>query len=182
MMPQPRYLPAILVTFSDDMPEEVRSTIEAFVMANLDILPAWTTQLHVYWERELSMAEVKPRPDYRRASMAVGAGWLEASDSYRRRVIVHELAHVQLAPLHIFAAHLCDLAGKDNPALDAEIREQLRVALEQTTSDVEDLLLRLIDRGDGKPQQGPLRTSAGSFEHGFPMRLGADDVTHGGRR
>jgi hypothetical protein len=163
--PLPRIMPSVLVTF--DVPDEVRESVEAHVMSNLDVLPNWIVQLHVIFDKEISIAEIRPLSEYRRALLSFGPGWLEATVSYRRRTIVHEFMHVQLAPLHRYAARVIDIAGKGNDALDLELREQLRIALEQTTSDLEALTVRLLDRGDGTDQEAAA-TSTLPQEHGMP--------------
>lgn len=175
MKMQPRYLPAITLTIDDGMPDEMRAGVEAHIMSNLDLLPAWTIALHTDYDRNVMMAEIRPRPDYRRGALTIGGGWLEASESYRRRTIMHEFMHMHLAPLHHLAAELVDIAGKGNDALDSRLREDLRRALEQTTSDVEDLVHRLVQRGDGQPQEGPVMTSASPLERGSPRGPGPTD-------
>lgn len=172
-----RTLASIIV--ANFLPDEISPSVMGYVDSHLDLLPGWVVELDVLWDDEFdAIAKMRPHVDYRRGKLTIGPSWVNASEKMRRRTIIHEFVHVQLGPLHILACRLLDIAGKNNDALDTELREQLRTALEQTTVDTTSLVERLLDHIERTPEAAtPASPVLSASAHGSGRRL---DAANGG--
>ena len=130
------------------MPPEVRDAVDRDLPPLLTLLPGWVTDLLVTWDGEdnENALRVHAAVEYRRATIYVCAGWLGEVPAERRRIMLHELAHLPTVALADFARRLVD--GLENPERKADLTETLRLLLEGATCDIAEMMLVAAAQGD----------------------------------
>lgn len=146
-------MPGTRVTYDIEIPAELQDGIVRQVEENVDILPAWCLSLYVLWDTEQEpgcAAAVEPNLAYRRAALRIGPKWPQNTDPYRREIIVHEFLHAHDWPLVKLLHDMADMLEKnyDAPVLAARLRDEIATAREQATTDLTELVVRLLKRGD----------------------------------
>jgi hypothetical protein len=148
-----RIMPGVRVTYALDFPPELIDNVRYHVERNLDILPAWVLSLYVDYDtsqKQGCAAAVEPDVRYRRAALHIAPEWPTDTESYRDEIIVHEFLHAHSWPL----VEVCsDGAQIIEESFDAKIvanrlRDAMRTAMEQITTDLTELVMRHIKRGD----------------------------------
>lgn len=120
----------------DAMPPEIRKAAEPIINRYAWLLPTWCHVLTVGYENTAdtsSVATCDAEPEYRQARIAINQAWLEQSAGDRRAALVHELAHLVVAPLAKFAESMVEKLF--NEPAKSIMDEQFRVAMESTVED-----------------------------------------------
>ncbi len=109
------------------------------------------------WQLSSAVAELidaraccQAQPEYREATILVDTERLKTGDDLAE-LVVHELTHCHTWPIHAIAEHLANALAESAPESHREslrklLQEQVRVAAEQTTTDVGHTYLRLLRR------------------------------------
>jgi hypothetical protein len=160
----PRIMPGTTVTFDVNLPPELERGIEHHVNSNLDLLPVWLIKLFVKWdpaEKPGCIASVTPNLAYRRAYVAIEAAWPDNDERSRDETIVHEFLHVHSWPLVQVARDMADMIEKNfsAPVVADRFRDEINTANEQVTSDLTELVLRLLKRDDSARDDAGVLTS-----------------------
>lgn len=174
----PRKMPGITVTFDEALSPELEAGIQRHVDGNLDILPAWVLRLFVRWDpndRPNCIAAVTPNVAYRRAYLAIAASWPDNDAKGRDETIIHEFLHVHVWPLVQLVNDVADMVEKNfsAPVVADRMRAELMTANEQVTSDLTELVLRLLKQDDK-----PASDDAGALESTTVERSGPA-IEHG---
>jgi hypothetical protein len=129
------------IQYERDVPVEVQLALELTLRELLWMLPSWVDHLHISFRSDNdSIMATRVNEEYRYVSLAVKPSWLVRDSAQRRSDVIHEFVHVSVDPLHSVACRLLDLV--DDPKLKKWAEEELRLAVERATSDVEKVLLR----------------------------------------
>jgi hypothetical protein len=123
------------------LPDEVRTAVEPLLTRWLPVCPTWCHVLNVHWDEapngdDSTQATMESRPDYRDATLTIGAVWLRGSPTTRDETIRHEFAHMAPAAMSDVFERLLRQFKKENAALHADYEEQWRQALESATCDI----------------------------------------------
>lgn len=139
-----------------DFPEELRHLCEPYLERELSLLPAWVVELHVHFDPSDSAGMLSQvHPEYRNGRIWFCGQWFCGTDAYRRSSIRHEFIHFAHEPLSAFCRILIDTFSGDD-RLQGHLKEQLRVALEMSTSDVEEMLTAALLRASDSPKSAEL--------------------------
>lgn len=123
----------------DGLPREVERAARPAVRACLPLLPGWMNNLVVRWsDKDSGAAQITTDYRYRCAKLEILPGFLDADADTRKAYIVHEFAHLLLAPYQEFTRTLMD--GEVAPMI-GRLEES---ALEQATEDTATALLLLM--------------------------------------
>jgi hypothetical protein len=134
----------VQVEWGAELPRELRTVLEPFIMRYLDLLPSWCHTLQVVPEVDptayMSMtADYK----YRRSKLFVGPEYLSRGDEEREQTVVHEFVHVINAPLIDFTDQLVELLKERDPSLVKMLGILQEAGMEAATEDCAMLLWRL---------------------------------------
>jgi hypothetical protein len=141
-----------------DFPEELRHVCEPYLLANLSILPRWVNELRVQFDTQSGSAmRVTVHHEYRCGNVWFCADWFTCTDAYRHSAIRHEFAHFPHEVLSAFCRTLIDTFNRDD-RFQAHLREDLRVALEMATTDVEEMLTAALALGQNALNDPERRT------------------------
>ena len=83
------------------VPKELRDAATPLLHAHKRLLPSWVRLLDVRFDDSMSdaFAAMESEQTYHRATLTFGGGWLTSDEQQREWVVIHEIAHTQLAPL-----------------------------------------------------------------------------------
>lgn len=126
------------VRFEVPFPAEQRTLVSAMIHDNAWLLPRWVEVVWVRFEvpREpTTSARVLVSEEYRSIRLAVCPEWLLCEQHIRQSDIRHEFIHASTDPLVRVGHQLADMI--EDPKLKAWAREELRLALERSTADLE---------------------------------------------
>lgn len=101
-------------------------------------------------EEDQCRAGCNAMPEYRQATIVVDADRLQTGDDLQE-LVVHEMAHCHVWPIHALADQLALALAESAPkshrkALRKLLCEEVRLAAEATTTDVGHTYLRLLRR------------------------------------
>lgn len=131
-----------------DCPAEVQKALAPLLKKHAGLVPGWCARLNVTWDPEGAepgaVMAVSVSPEYREVCMAVMATWLSGTPEAREDAIVHELAHIPLAPMvnlmRTFMAQVAEEAPLE--LVGVVLEEQWRVAYEGAVQDLTHAWLR----------------------------------------
>lgn len=126
----------IKIRFDGEVPDEVQAAIAPLIDKWLWLLPTWVHLLYVQFTEHEASLSTSCDEEYRKVRLYIHAGWLVASPEIRDSNVCHEFIHVLTDPLFQFGGQVCDVLEKDS-ALHKWAREQLRLAVERSTVDLE---------------------------------------------
>lgn len=133
------------IVYRADVPVEVREAIAPYLTRWASLVPRWCHDLTVVWndrDTESGALSVAVYYEYRNADIEILANFLTNPDD-RERQVVHELMHLQLAPLVSTSEALRDAVVKQVPEMKSWANEQLRQSEEATTCDLTELVLQV---------------------------------------
>lgn len=135
--------PAMRIRYSPGLPDEVWAAVAPHLERWALLAPAWCRYLNVIWgEEEISNAlSITAHYEYRRASLYIHANFLSCPDR-REENIVHELSHLVTEPMYNTMRDLKMALVAKCPDLQAWATEAIRYAIESTTCDLTDTLMR----------------------------------------
>ena len=83
------------------VPKEVRDAGAPLLAKYGHVLPGWVRLLEVTFDDAMteSFAEFESEPNYHRAKLILGGGWLNCDQEKRDWLMRHELSHAQFAPI-----------------------------------------------------------------------------------
>lgn len=133
------------IRYDSDLAPEVRAAIDPHLAKWAFLIPGWCHDLCVRWDDEDpdSAVRIKARHEYREADMYVCAVFL-SDPAERERIVVHELAHLSLAPLTAVVGALRDALVAKAPDVEVWADEVLRQGEEATTCDIAELVMRRL--------------------------------------
>jgi hypothetical protein len=131
------------IRYSPGMPDEVRIAVAPHVERWAFLAPAWCRYINVVWgDEETSNAlSVTAHYEYRRATLYIHPNFLTCPDR-REENIVHELSHLLTEPMYNTMRDLKAALVDKVPELQAWATEAIRYAVESTTCDLTDTLMR----------------------------------------
>ncbi len=124
------------------IPAELLPVVRPYVEAHVHRLPRWVHIAVISWD-DNGKGAMSSRVDYeyRKGMIWFHNGWLLQPEEDRHVAVAHEFAHFALDCLHQYALRIITLTGVDERT-EKHLREELRLALEQTTVDVTEVLMR----------------------------------------
>lgn len=127
-----------------------RKVLEALMRWASRVIPSWVDDLLIQ-EAELDEGEtarVHPQREYRSASILIASRFFDPrkSDADLAAVLLHELMHLVIDPVHEAAHGVMNMAvdAAEGDPLYKMVREAVRVGVETTTSDLTALLFPML--------------------------------------
>lgn len=132
--------------FWTGVPAEVRAAAEPHLQRFLPLLPKWLERVHVAFNDngEGNIAGIKTNEEYRSVYLDIYPRFLTLNDDMRVLTFLHEFTHPSQARMDdVFHALLNSLVDEDDP-MYAWASEQWRIGQENSTSDIEYGVARLL--------------------------------------
>lgn len=128
---------------------DLRRAIEPLIKKHAHLVPSWCHVLHCNFSTEGAeegvVASITPMTEYRKAYLYVHAGFLTDDAEEREHSIVHELLHLQVAPLESLVSQLikstitpdstlAEWSWEERRRATESVVEDLRLAFERATT------------------------------------------------
>lgn len=132
------------IEYGPKIPEAILGRLKRAVKEASSMLPNWCSTLYVVFETDTpepgTVCNVRVRQDYRWAKITVFPYWLKCDFDEQVRYLKHETIHVLVAPMaDILETFAKEYMREDTPS-NRMIKEQFRVAMEQTVQDITEKL------------------------------------------
>jgi len=150
--------PDIRVYWDGDTPSEVRQLVEPYVLRYLHLLPAWLTELRIFWDPSPDEAgaamRTKISEEYRNGWLGICPKFLNGDEYFRHDTVVHEFVHFTVNPLWHLVLRLIDHVKADE-RFEAHLREDARRAVEGVTVDLTEAFMRLTEARPAQVERYP---------------------------
>lgn len=138
------------VEWSDTAAPEVKKAAEKLCKAWVPILPLWLARLTLDYKQDDDdtgnmMGACSVNADYREATVYLLGKWLEEQAPRREWVVVHEYAHVLLAPITDWVDQFIEGLTIEAGAKSL-FKKQYESTVERTVTDIADSFIRQRDR------------------------------------
>lgn len=118
---------------------DVKRTFEPLIKKHAHLIPSWCHVLHCDFATESEdgvIASITPLVEYRKAYLYIHSVYLGCDEEERERAVVHELLHLQIAPVANVAAQLIRSIVTPESALAEWAWEEQRRAVEGAVEDL----------------------------------------------
>jgi hypothetical protein len=135
------------VIWNPEVPEDIRRAIGQHLDRWLPFVPRWCHEVIIGWESRSDDADLDTTTtyEYRWAKIMVRPSFLNRTQDERSNEVLHEILHVALAPWGEATGAVLDFVREKHPDVYEWAKEQRRMGMETTISD----LAESIDRAMG---------------------------------
>jgi hypothetical protein len=133
---------AIEIRYDSEVPAEIRDAIDPILREHLWILPTYLHEVYVRFTKDddpNASLSTHIKEEYRKMVFYIHPPWLLGDTALRTKNIRHEFVHALVDPLHTVAHQLID-TGILEEKTKAWAREEIRLAVERSTCDVEHMI------------------------------------------
>lgn len=128
-----------------------RRALEAHIKKWSFLVPSWCHTLHLDFSTEGTeegvIMSTNHMPEYRKAYIYAHPIFLTYDAEEQERSVVHELLHLQIAPLTEFSSTLLTKLTDPSSTLGDWAREEHRRALEGVVEDLRLVVARVVEKG-----------------------------------
>lgn len=127
------------------LPEEIREAVEPDLQELLHLIPTWCNSLHLAYDPdEDAHASMSASEETRDAKLKIGAHYLTQSPRQRTLTLLHEIAHIHMAPMEDLVESLKKLADLEGaPAKFLET--QCEATIERVAEDLANGFIAALD-------------------------------------
>jgi hypothetical protein len=125
------------------IPAEMRPLVESYFEPLAWMVPRWCERVNVMWSEaseEDTAMNTQAHFSYRFGEVTVYPCWLGLREEVKRNVVLHELIHLHLLPLHDYANNTLGKLLKDNEVFKAHAQGVLDEYHEGATQDLADVI------------------------------------------
>ncbi|GIK18657.1 MAG: hypothetical protein BroJett004_08210 [Planctomycetota bacterium] len=140
----------------DGLPAEVERAVRPALSVALAIVPRWAREVRVKWDdaNNEHEANVHASAAYRSCCISVCPAFIALAPREREQVLMHELVHLHVSPLHTAALDALHALSDEGSGERALAESSLDAALETVVEDLTMLCRDLLD-GDTEPVEFP---------------------------
>jgi hypothetical protein len=137
--PPPPLVATISFVRTTSLPPELADSFERLWARWAWLVPTWVHRVIVRYTAESTpaVARVHPNLEYRWAEFEILPRFIDADETERDRTLIHEILHLNLAPMQRWGeTQIQHAEERGDRALAALIRETFRQAVEETVTDL----------------------------------------------
>jgi hypothetical protein len=135
--------------YTAGFPGQIRQIVEPHLIRYSVLIPSWVEYIRVEYESTpksddaATAACMQTWYEYRRAVLTIFPQHIDSPADYQERTIIHELLHLVNELQRKCLRDLTILATEAKPDLADYVREQIRVANESQTEDLQNIIWKL---------------------------------------